>query len=79
MLRGKDLIKMGFEPGPAIGVALKLLPTVQKQLGRRVIESDLRAILKEPNAYKEHTHWKMLAEALIEHAANLPGRRRIVN
>src|SRR5438552_8298282 len=69
MLRGKDLIKMGFEPGPAIGVALKLLPTVQKELGRKVIESDLRAILQEPNAYKEHTHWKMLAEALIDEAA----------
>ena len=67
-MKPRDLIKLGFEQGPAIGVALKLLPTVQKELGRRVIEDDLRAILKEPNAYKDHTHWAMLAEALIEQA-----------
>ena len=73
MLRGKDLVKLGFEPGPAIGVALKLLPSVQKQLGRKVIESDLRAIIQEPNAYKDHIHWKLLAEALIEHAAAQKG------
>src|SRR5438067_13781080 len=66
MLPGKDLIKLGFELGPSIGVALKLLRKVQKELGRRVIEDDLRAIIKEPNAYKEHTHWALLAEALIE-------------
>src|SRR3954463_15588869 len=69
MLGGKDLLKMGFKPGPSIGVALKLLPMVQKELGRKVIESDLRAILSEPNAYKEHIHWKLLAEALIEESA----------
>jgi len=34
-----------------------------------VLEDDLRAILKEPNAYKDHTHWAMLAEALIEERA----------
>jgi tRNA-splicing ligase RtcB (3'-phosphate/5'-hydroxy nucleic acid ligase) len=69
MIGGKDLLELGFKPGRAIGVALKLLPAVQKELGRKVIESDLRAILQEPNAYKEHTHWKMLAEALIDEAA----------
>jgi tRNA-splicing ligase RtcB len=50
-------------------VALKLLPTVEKKLGRKAIERDLRAIVQEPNAYKEHTHWAVLAEALIDHAA----------
>ena len=66
MLAAKDLLKLGFTPGPAIGIALKLMPRAHKDLGARIIESDLRAILKEPNAYKEHTHWKMLAEALID-------------
>jgi tRNA-splicing ligase RtcB len=69
MLSGRALIKLGFKPGPSIGVALKLIPQAHKELGARVIESDLRAILKEPNAYKEHTHWKMLAQALIDEAA----------
>jgi tRNA-splicing ligase RtcB len=69
VLSGKDLIKLGFKPGPAMGVALKLIPQVQKDLAKRVIESDLRAIVQEPNAYKEHTHWAMLAEALIDQTA----------
>lgn len=69
MLGGKDLIKLGFKPGRSIGVALKLLPAVQKELGGKVIQRDLRAILLEPNAYKEHTHWKLLAEALIDETA----------
>jgi tRNA-splicing ligase RtcB len=66
MLKARDLLNLGFQQGPAIGVALKLLPQVQKQLGRKVLEDDLRAVLREPNAYKEHIHWKLLAEALIE-------------
>ncbi len=31
-----------------------------------MVESDLRAILAEPNAYKNHTRWATLAEALLE-------------
>src|SRR3954463_8479856 len=69
-MTGKDLIKFGYKPGPSMGVALKLIPQVDKQLGARVIEDDLRAILKEPNAYKDHTHWSMLAEALIDEATS---------
>ncbi len=68
-MTGKELIKLGIESGPAIGIALKLLPAVEKKLRRDVIERDLRALALEPNAYKEHIHWAVLAEALIEHAA----------
>jgi hypothetical protein len=65
-MTGKDLIKLGYKPGPSMGVALKLIPQVRSQLGERVMEDDLRAILKEPNAYKDHIHWAMLAKALID-------------
>jgi tRNA-splicing ligase RtcB len=68
-MTGKDLIKLGYKPGPSMGVALKLIPPALAALGDRVIEDDLRAILKEPSAYKQHTHWAMLAEALIEESA----------
>src|SRR2546422_4098987 len=68
-MTGDDLLKLGFTPGRSVGVALKLIHKIRKELGERVLEDDLRAILQEPNAYKEHTHWKMLAEALIEEAA----------
>ncbi len=69
-MKGRDLIRLGFEPGKAIGVALKLIAELREAgrgaVGKRVMESDLAAIVKEPNAYKDHTHWKVLAEALIE-------------
>jgi len=66
-MKGRDLIKLGYKPGKSIGVALQLIAEARKQgLAKRVLEDDLRAILREPNAYKEHTHWKLLAEALID-------------
>jgi tRNA-splicing ligase RtcB len=65
-MKGRDLIKLGFKPGKALGVALKLIGEHRSALGKRVIESDLTAIVKEPNAYKDHVHWKLLAEALLE-------------
>src|SRR4051812_14311295 len=69
MLKARGLVKLGFKQGRAVGVAMRLLPAVQKELGRRVIEDDLRAIVAEPNAYKDHIHWRLLAEALIDEAA----------
>jgi len=67
-MKARDLLKLGFKPGPALGVALRLLPEAKQQLGKQVLESDLLAILKEPNAYTEHTHWGLLAKALIDEA-----------
>jgi tRNA-splicing ligase RtcB len=67
-MKGRDLIKLGFKPGPAISVALKVIPEAEKALGSDVLRNDLEAILKEPNAYKKHPHWDLLAAALIEQA-----------
>jgi tRNA-splicing ligase RtcB len=67
-MKGRDLIKLGYKPGKSIGVALKLIAENRRELGKRVMESDLAAIVHEPNAYKDHTHWKLLAEALLEEA-----------
>lgn len=68
-MKARELINMGFKPGPAMGVALRLIEENRKALGAKVLRSDLEAIVKEPNAYKEHVHWKLLAEALIEQEA----------
>src|SRR4051812_19489714 len=67
-MKGRDLIKLGFKPGPAISVALKIIPEAEKALGRDVLQRDLQAILTEPNAYKNHPHWDLLAAALVEQA-----------
>jgi tRNA-splicing ligase RtcB len=66
-MKARDLIDLGYKPGPAIGVALDLIKKLRPTAGKHVIESDLLAILREPNAYKEHTHWALLAQTLIEH------------
>src|SRR5438270_10692025 len=68
-LKPRDLIKLGFKPGPAIGVAVKLIPEAKKALGARVLESDLRALAQEPNAYKDRPHLALLAKAVIEQTA----------
>src|SRR5436853_5209859 len=66
-MKPRDLLKLGFKPGPAIGVALKLIPDAKRALGARVLEDDLKALAIEPNAYTEHPHLALLAKALIEH------------
>jgi tRNA-splicing ligase RtcB len=67
-MKGRDLIKLGFKPGPAISVALKVIPEAERALGGYVLKRDLQAILTEPNAYKNHPHWDLLSAALIEQA-----------
>src|SRR5947199_5793781 len=68
-MKARDLMKLGFEPGPSIGVALKIIPEAKRALGRRVLENDLKAIVTEPNAYKEHPHLALLAQALLDERA----------
>jgi tRNA-splicing ligase RtcB len=68
-MKPKDLIKLGLEPGPAIGVALKLLPDAQRALGQKVLRRDLEALIKEPNAYTEHPHLALLAKAVLDQTA----------
>src|SRR5687768_15812757 len=68
-MKARELMNLGFKPGPAMGVALRLIAENTKALGGKVLKSDLAAIVKEPNAYKDHIHWKLLAEALMEQEA----------
>lgn len=65
-MKAKDLIKLGVKPGPAISVALKLIPEASKAMGKQVLLSDLAAIITEPNAHTEHPHLALLAKALVE-------------
>jgi len=65
-MKPKDLLKLGFQSGPSIGVALSIIPEAKRALGARVLESDLEALIREPNAYKDHPHLALLAQAVIE-------------
>jgi tRNA-splicing ligase RtcB len=68
-MKPRDLLKLGFQPGPVIGVALKVIPEAKRALGARALERDLQALATDPNAYKDHPHLALIALALIEQNA----------
>jgi tRNA-splicing ligase RtcB len=68
-MKPKDLLKLGLAPGPAIGVALKLIPDAKRALGARVLERDMKALINEPNAYTNHPHLALLAQAILDQNA----------
>lgn len=65
-MKARDLLKLGYKPGPSIGVAMKVVPPAITALGRKVVLSDLKALLHEPNAYTNHPHLALLAKALLD-------------
>lgn len=65
-MKARDLIKLGFKPGPAIGEALKAIPEATKALGANVLKRDLEALAREPNAYTEHPHFALIAKAMLD-------------
>jgi tRNA-splicing ligase RtcB len=68
-MKPRDLIKLGFKPGPVIGIAMKVIPEARQLLGERALEEDLKALLADPNVYAVHPQLAPIAQALIEHTA----------
>src|SRR5262249_13042364 len=68
-MKPRDLIKLGFAPGPAIGVAIKVIPEAKRALGARALEQELAALVKNPTAYTSHAQLGALAEAVIAQEA----------
>src|SRR5439155_19253596 len=67
-MTGTDLIKMGFPQGPAVGVALRLIPQAAKSLDEASIERELRAVLGDPVSNAANPYFAELARALREAA-----------
>jgi tRNA-splicing ligase RtcB len=67
-MNGKDLIKLGYKPGPAIGVALRLIPLASKALGHKDLKRELKAVLDDPIANASHPYFSELAATLREEA-----------
>src|SRR3954469_21827079 len=65
-MTGYDLIELGFRPGRAIGVALRLIPEAEKALDAEGIERELRAVLADPVRNAAHPQFSELAEVLRE-------------
>ena len=67
-MTGKDLIKLGFKPGPAMGVALRLIPKAQEELSKPEVRRELKAVLENPVQHSTHRFFGELAVALREEA-----------
>ncbi len=65
-MTGRELIKMGFKPGPTIGLALRLIEQASSTLDDEGIRRELRAVLDAPVANAAHPHFAKLARALRE-------------
>jgi tRNA-splicing ligase RtcB len=65
-MKGKDLIKLGFPEGRAVGVALRLIGPAKQVLGREGVERELLAVLADPVHNANHEYFAELAEVLRE-------------
>jgi len=68
VITGKQLIEMGFFRGPAVGVALRVIPEAVKSLDEAAIERELRAVLADPVGNAAHPYFAEVARALREEA-----------
>lgn len=66
MIDGNDILKLGFRPGKAIGLALEAAAAAEAQgTPRDDALRDLAAVLNAPESYPEHPLYGPLAGALI--------------
>lgn len=65
-MNGKDLIKLGYKPGAAIGVALRLIPEASKHLTNAAIRRELKAVLENPVQHSTHPYFGEVAATLRE-------------
>ena len=63
-MTGKDLIKLGFKPGEAVGVALRLIPEASKHLDEEGLRRELTAVLSDPVHNAAHPQFSELAQVL---------------
>ena len=65
MLSGKDLIKLGYPEGKAIGVAINTVLKYFRRSEKEEIHSMLTSVLKNPSEYVEDSIWSKVALALL--------------
>lgn len=69
-MKPRDLLKLGYEAGPAIGVALSVIPEAKRALGARGLETELAGLIQNPAGYVKHAQLGPLAEAVIAQMAS---------
>ncbi|HMG89913.1 MAG TPA: hypothetical protein VK589_07630, partial [Chryseolinea sp.] len=65
MLSGKDLIKLGYPEGKAIGVAINIVLKFFRRSEKEEIHKMLTSVLKNPAEFVEDSIWSKVALALL--------------
>lgn len=71
-MNGKELLKIGYPPGPAIGAALRATPRAQEELGHKGVKKALKAVLADPAGHREDPHFAEVAAQLLEQTQQPP-------
>ena len=71
-ITGDDLIGLGFTPGRAVGLALKLARKALKDTVRVAVMAELQAVLADPASHGEHPRFGELATLLHGQARRRP-------
>jgi tRNA-splicing ligase RtcB (3'-phosphate/5'-hydroxy nucleic acid ligase) len=74
-MTGKELIALGFKPGPVVGLVLSLVPPAEAALGPEGVTRELQAIAADPAGHLEHPQFAEVARALAADSAR-PVRER---
>jgi tRNA-splicing ligase RtcB len=65
MLSGKDLIKLGYPEGKAIGLAINVVHRYFKRSSKEEIYEALSSVVKDPKSFVDDTLWSTVALALV--------------
>jgi tRNA-splicing ligase RtcB len=79
MLSGKDLIKLGYPEGKAIGLAINVVHRYFKRSSKEEINEALQAVLRDPKSFVNDTIWSPLALALVPSEKKTMGHELLKN
>ncbi len=64
-MTGKDLLELGMQPGPAVGIALSAWPAVEAELGAEAAARALREVVADPITRQEDPWFAAVARVLV--------------
>ncbi len=69
-IKGRDLIEMGWKPGPAIGETVRISAEMSDQgVDNDTIKRQINAIQSDPKAYEDDAVWGDVAGILLKQQA----------
>jgi len=64
-MKAKDLIKLGYPQGPAIGAAIRAIPVASQHYDKKTLHAVLKSVLDNPAAYLDDPHFADLSQELL--------------